>query len=198
MTTHGARPEGTRARFHDPGRRRWRDSLPAATLAFLLLAGALTATGHRLRDLSGGAPKLDFLWAAAPAVYRAALEHYGPAGRTLYLVLNAIDMAFPLSVAWLGILLLRRALPAGGWLRVVPLAFAALDLAENVLLYGLLLAWPGFDDRLAIACAAVTTSKLTALAASYALILATLPVVAVAWWRRGRRQRPTRDRSSAA
>ncbi len=158
------------------------ESLWASTAAFLALAAILTAGGARLAALSGGAPKLDFLWAASPQVYRRALEAYGEGGRRLFAWLNAVDFLFPVAVVWLGRALLHEPHPPtpsplagrgrrgrGGALGWVPVAFALLDWVENLLFFGILGLWPTPPDVLLRACAKVTTAKLTLLAVSYAL-----------------------------
>ena len=164
------------------GARRLLGSPSAAFLSFLFLASILTLGGKQLHAMSGGAPKLDFLWSAPPEAYLEALSRYGAAGRALFFRLNVVDMLFPLNVAWLGGLLLTRAFRTPGWLPLVPLAFALLDLIENLLFFRMLRAWPDFSTTLASVCAVVTTAKLAALGLSYALMLAALLRLGLRRW----------------
>lgn len=163
--------------------RRVAESLPTAALAFIVLGVAITAAGEHLGTLDHDAPKLDFMWLAPAATYHEVLLRYGEAGRHFYFWMNTLDMLFPLSVAWFGRLLLRRAFPSLQWLAVWPQAFAVLDWIENVLIFGLLGSWPRFSPALAGICAPVTALKLLLLGLSYLLMATALARLGTRRWR---------------
>jgi hypothetical protein len=166
-------------------------SLGLSAAAFVVLGILITLAGEKLGALSGGAPKLDFLWLAPPETYRQTLDRYGDAGRQFYFWMNWLDMLFPLSLAWFGSLLLKRSFGIGGRLAFAPMLFALLDIAENGLLFLMLAQWPAFSDRLATACSAVTALKLIALGLSYLFMAAALLLSVVRWFRRRLSAAPT-------
>jgi hypothetical protein len=142
-----------------------------------LVAAVEQACGATALDVRAG-------WTATEA--HDLLAACGPAGRAAYERLQWADAVYPgvtavalvLTSRWLWARLGRR-----GWLIAVPAALAGLlDYAENVIVWNLLLRWPGSPGALADAGGAVTTAKRWV--ASLAFVIALTLALAVAGRRR--------------
>jgi hypothetical protein len=156
--------------------------LLGAAMIFIAHVAALRWFDARIDALSGAAGKPDLMILASPSVLLDTLTRYGAAGRTLYTWSTLVDTSFPLSVAWLGVLLLVRAWPRQRWMLWLPLAFCCLDLVENALLLVTLARFPAFSPALGWLVSLTTSAKLLALAPSYALMLAAVLRLAGAAW----------------
>lgn len=167
--------------------------LLVAAMLFIAHVAALRWFDTRIDALSGAAGKPDLMMLAAPSVLLDTLTRYGDAGRALYTWSTLVDTSFPLSVAWLGALLLTRAWPRRHGTLWLPLAFCVLDLIENALLLTTLARFPAFSPTLGWLVAITTSAKLVALALSYALMVAALLRLAYASARRRAAPRAPED-----
>ncbi len=189
-------PEGVR-----PGGRRVVVSLllyaVAAAVMFAPWPGLVAAV-----DRSCGQPPLDVRggWTAAEA--RALLAACGETGRAAYLHLQLADLVYPgvtalalaLSARWLWARLGRARpgwvrLGASGWLIAAPALLAGLlDYAENVVIWSLLVRWPGSPGMLAEVGGAVTSAKRVVATVAFVIPLVLGGALA---WRRLRTRRHT-------
>ncbi|MBC7291256.1 MAG: hypothetical protein H5T83_07970 [Actinotalea sp.] len=115
----------------------------------------------------------------------ALLTAYGPDGRVAYGVNLVVDTVYPLALAAAAVLLAARAFDGRyRWLWVPPLAFAALDVVENVLLGVATAAYPDVPGGLVAVASPLTQVKLVTFLATMVVLLLSAGTVVVRWWRR--------------
>ncbi|WP_225753140.1 hypothetical protein [Actinotalea sp. Marseille-Q4924] len=119
------------------------------------------------------------------------LAAYGPEGRVAYGVNLVVDTVYPLALAAATVLLAARAFDGRRrWLWAAPLAFAGLDVVENVLLGVATAVHPDVPAALVAVSSPLTQVKLVTFLATMAVLLVSVAVVVVRWWR-GRSVRPS-------
>ena len=130
----------------------------------------------RLGVQATGMPLLDQTFLYTPAQVSATLTTYGADGRRAYIAFLALDMLYPFFyIGAVGLLLaftMRRLLPAGRLARpflLIPVAAGIGDWLENVVLLGLVLAYPAGLAPLALVAAGITATKLVLVNASFLL-----------------------------
>jgi hypothetical protein len=140
----------------------------------------------------GGQTALDVrgYWDAADA--RALVAACGVQGRTAYIRLELLDLAYPLLCGLALLLastLLARRLPGQAWtLLLIPaIAMTVLDYAENATVWTILSTWPTVEDLPAHIGGAVTAAKRIAGSAAYLALLLLLSSATIA---RVRKQTP--------
>ena len=111
--------------------------------------------------MSADATKPDLLFGYGTADLHALFTAYGPGGRTAYAVGLVVDTAYPLALAAATVLFAARALPhRTRWLWTFPVAFAVLDVIENIGFGVALAAHPRTLDGLVAVLSPITQVKL--------------------------------------
>jgi hypothetical protein len=145
------------------------------------------------RPMSSDATKPDLLFGYGAADLQALFTAYGEGGRRAYAVGLVVDTVYPLVLAATTVLLAARALPRRlRLLWVFPIAFASLDVIEN-LGFGVALAvHPRTLDGFVVVLSPITQAKLLAFPPTVAILLASAGLLS---WRslQGRRNARSSD-----
>jgi hypothetical protein len=165
--------------------------LPLAVLMFGAWPGSLAAVSRAC----AGLPAFDVRggWTAQDA--QAMMTACGPAGRTAYIHQQLLDLAYPVALAALLLVvtgLLLRRYGARWWPVLLPtVAMTVLDYVENVGVWTLLLDWPDSHPAvIAVAGAATAVKRILGFVAFSTPLL--LCIVAIgSTFRRGRRTTST-------
>ncbi len=144
----------------------------------------------RLEALPGGAD-LPETASTAPAVVAAYLERIGPEGRELYAQFQWFDLLNPVLICvalvpLIGWLLHRAGVADRAWryLILLPLVAGLMDLVEDVLLMGVIAAYPATGAWSGL-LPLITMLKFGAVVLALPAVLG-LGIAAVVRWRRGR------------
>ena len=146
----------------------------------LFLCFPLVPIGGEMLDVRTGGYALDEAM--------AALDGYGAAGRSAYLVASVtLDTLFPLAyVTFLaGVIYRWRRTDRWAWLALAPVVAGLLDLGENLQVAGLLLSYPSVGAAQVAAASAFTVAKSIAFLAANAIAVS---VAAIALVSRARRR----------
>lgn len=137
--------------------------------------------------MSSDAGKPDLRFGYGTGDLASLFTAYGAGGRRAYAVGLAIDTVYPLALAAATVLLSVRAFAGRArWLWAFPVAFAVLDVIENIGLGIALAVHPRPMAGLVAVLSLVTQVKLLSFPATVALLLASAAVLGGRWLRPSR------------
>ncbi len=155
-----------------------RNILGSLVATIAILAVMSLAIWPPMTELSGGLPILDTMITYNYNDVVALFTALGSEGRGLYSIQQIIDMIFPImySVTLTLALILLAPSPVRKrkWARIVvflPLAGAAFDYAENILIATQIAAFPSLSEAIIGIAAFVTWTKWVLLSFSFVLLL---------------------------
>lgn len=167
-------------------------TLPYAVITLMLFglnALLLGRLDQPLQDRAEGAPKLDLRFGYDLATVHHVLNAYGEDGRRLYVWNLVVDTPFPLLGSLAVSLFVLIAFRDGVWQKIAlmpPLTFAATDLVENGLLFGMTQAYPAISPVLVTVTSVITQVKRTAFYMSTFELVLSVMVIAVLSYTRNR------------
>lgn len=137
--------------------------------------------------MSADATKPDLRFGYEVADLDALFTAYGDGGRRAYAVGLIVDTIYPLVLAAATVLLAARAFPRARWLWVFPIAFAALDVVENIGLGVAMAAYPEtLGDGPVAVLSLITQVKLLSFPPTVAVLLSSAGVLSWRWLRQRR------------